>query len=484
MSRDDFRLQRNAHASPSLTWTLPVAAAVVLGLGPLARAQELTREQMGEDLDQLTGVIQRAWAYLDDKTTSFGVDIEEFHSDFRDRIGEVGTKDEFLRILQEYIASLKDGHARVTIPGVVTDGSRYWAFGLVDTEEGILVKEWDPKSLNSLGIQEGDTLVAVDGRPIEDRVRDRSRRVAASTDTTRRYWALRLMTYFDSAESFEATLRNAKGEIYRVQVPTTAAADRPTETTPKKPPSPLSYRKVRDGVGYIRLTTFQPRPDIWYGAPVEMRDDILAETKDRLRKAFDELRETEALILDLRGNSGGTDLLGQELARHLIAQPFVYYSLQTRFSEDYAKVAAYPVPNKGWATPHPYVVKEDRSITPYTGRLYVLIDEGCFSATDNFLSCIADLHPDVTFVGRRTGAGTGAPTRLATLKHSGAQITLPVMVVRSPHGRIIEGRGTQPNISVRSTRSDLLERRDAVLEASLKAFEKGKKSTTRKRRWY
>ena len=102
-----------------------------------------------------------------------------------------------------------------------------------------------------------------------------------------------------------------------------------------------------------------------------------------------------------------------------------------------------------------------------TGRIFALIDEACFSATDNFLAALADLHPSVRFIGRPTNGPTGAPRQVTTLAHSGAKLTLCVMRVSSPKGRLIEGAGTIPDVPVRWTRGDIAAARDPDLETAL-----------------
>jgi C-terminal processing protease CtpA/Prc len=56
---------------------------------------------------------------------------------------------------------------------------------------------------------------------------------------------------------------------------------------------------------------------------------------------------------------------------------------------------------------------------------------------------------------------------LAKLKHSKADVQLCVMRVWSPKGRLIEGHGTRPDVSVQWTRDDVLKARDPDLEAAL-----------------
>lgn len=68
-----------------------------------------------------------------------------------------------------------------------------------------------------------------------------------------------------------------------------------------------------------------------------------------------------------------------------------------------------------------------------------------------------------------TRGGTGAPRPCVTLTHSGAVITFCTMRVYGPAGRLMEGRGTQPDVLVSRNRNDVIGGRDAELESTLRA---------------
>ena len=99
-----------------------------------------------------------------------------------------------------------------------------------------------------------------------------------------------------------------------------------------------------------------------------------------------------------------------------------------------------------------------------------MIDEECFSTTDNFLRAIIENRKDVIVVGRPTNGGTGAPAAVAKFPASGTSVTLCTMRVFGPNGMLIEGRGTVPTIPVRWTAADYLEKRDPDLAAALQAL--------------
>ena len=115
----------------------------------------------------------------------------------------------------------------------------------------------------------------------------------------------------------------------------------------------------------------------------------------------------------------------------------------------------------GWQTPN-----EGRGAPRFGGELLCLIDENCFSTTDNLASCLRDLHPNVRFIGKPTGGGSGAP-RTFTLPSTGARVTFCTMRAYAPNGDPIEGNSVQPDVLIRPTRAQQLEDADAALEFAL-----------------
>ena len=128
---------------------------------------------------------------------------------------------------------------------------------------------------------------------------------------------------------------------------------------------------------------------------------------------------------------------------------------------------------RGWGSSGISPVRSEPGEAIYSGQLYVLIDSGGFSTTDNFLACLADLHPEVTFIGRPTHGGTGAPRSLLTLKYSKAEVAFCTMLVKSPKGRVIEGEGTEPIVPVQWTQRDIVDGTDPDLEAALEQITRG-----------
>jgi len=207
----------------------------------------------------------------------------------------------------------------------------------------------------------------------------------------------------------------------------------------------------------LRITSFGP-PDWsrWLRDVTEIeRAHLIAPVLERIRRAFNGLAATSALVIDLRGNAGGTDLLGLEVAAHLLPTGSVYFQLSAR--DAYGSWSVFEKERLTASTPL------------YSHPVAVLIDEGTFSAADNLAACLRDLHPHVVFVGRPTGGGTGA-LRIVTLPRTCAQVSFSTVRVLSPRGRPIEGSGTSPDVALNWTQQDYAEGHDPDLEAALTAL--------------
>lgn len=251
-----------------------------------------------------------------------------------------------------------------------------------------------------------------------------------------------------------------------------APADRP-ETE-----EPIRWKLLDGNMGYLRFPSFRQDTEIWEagGRGPEALQAALEAKKKALRQAFAELKGTPGLILDLRGNGGGSDALGHFLVHCLCdtqAHP-IYYSLWTRDSEDLRAL-----PEFAYRTNMPVSASAERSriqllpekgVDRYEGKLAVLMDEGCFSACDCFLNYLSVAAPKTIFVGRPNGAGAGAPRPVVTLPHSKMVISFCVMQVWNLNEQLIESRPIKPTVPVQWTAEELRQGRDPDLEAALRAL--------------
>ena len=249
-------------------------------------------------------------------------------------------------------------------------------------------------------------------------------------------------------------------------------------------------------IGYLRLAEMEPDK----------------KALDAVNDTMTRFRATRGLVIDVRGNSGGS----QDILRALLP-----YFLPPGSPLRVINVAAYRVPVKFNRAPKEGFLPAYRSLHPATASVWteaeragiaeflrgftpnwpvtpgqfsewhvmgirpetnpkafhydrpvvVLSDAECFSATDNFLGAFKGL-PGVTLLGTTSGGGSG---RMAgyILPNTGVPLTLCQMASFRATGQLYDGAGVEPDVVVEAQAADhLLKGADTVLEAALKRLNK------------
>ncbi|MCC6996753.1 MAG: S41 family peptidase [Deltaproteobacteria bacterium] len=432
-----------------VVWLVVLVSANAAVAAPAA-PDRLQRGDMAADLEQLVVAAKQGWAYFDHRR-ALGLDLDALLATTIDGLPPAAERADFALVVRRFVAALEDGHAWVATPGLTEQRDRVWPFQLVDTREGVVVGR---VSVGLARPRRGDALVAVDGVATGDLLAAAGQRTPASTPAMRRALALQSLR-LTSARSHTFTFRRPSGRPFTSDLATTPLA----RTAPSPAPLEwLSWKHLPGGIGYLRIASLAARDRTqWMKALPADRDQLLAGQYASLDDAFASISASRALILDLRGDTGGTDLLGMRVAQHLLPGGTTFYQLEPP--------AAGAVP----ATPHVAVtIPTTATITPFPGRVIVLIDSLSFSATDNLVACLRATRPETTFIGRPTGGGTGAPRHATTLAHSGFEVGFSTIRVYDPAGQLIEGRGTTPDLLVTTTRADVLRQRDSDLRAALR----------------
>lgn len=259
---------------------------------------------------------------------------------------------------------------------------------------------------------------------------------------------------------------------------------------------PLAENKIleTEQTGYLRITSFDK----------ERLKDSKIDFPKFVKISFQSLAEnkTRNLILDLRGNSGGTDEYGKLLFSYFINQPFDYYE-SLRMNKNTYNFFKY-TNRPGMKTPdgmlkansevtfdniqHPNIGKQTPSLPTFTGNIYVLINGGCFSTTSEFLSLL-HFHTKAVFIGEESGGGyygnSSGPTPDLKLPNSKVRVEIPLMkYAMAVKNYQYADRGLIPNHTIIPTIKDKLENQDLELEFAkdlikISLGEKIKKATIR-----
>ncbi|KRD74539.1 S41 family peptidase [Lysobacter sp. Root983] len=231
-----------------------------------------------------------------------------------------------------------------------------------------------------------------------------------------------------------------------------------------------------------RWTRYTPRSGLAVGyLRVDRFDDGAATLADQ---AMSELADTQALIVDLRRNSGGnTSALrlasyfmpaGETPVLGLFARPYLQKLGHAPSADEvragpkvvgaYTDEAVFKAVSEhgGAAVFHSDALDGRR----YAGLVLVLIDHETASSGEGF-AWVLRLHTPARFIGRASAGELLSGERFAL--GQGWNLTVPVHGLWGADGRDFADRPVQPDQAVAWTREDYCSGRDPDLEAAMRA---------------
>jgi hypothetical protein len=178
---------------------------------------------------------------------------------------------------------------------------------------------------------------------------------------------------------------------------------------------------------------------------------------DEFDAALKSLKDTKGLVVDLRFNGGGDEILAQKVAGRFADRERVYSVNQYRDGPGHADLGekherAFP-PRGPWRYEKPVVVLWGR-VTLSSAESLALM----------FAQC-----PQVTTMGEPSGGSSGNPRQLAL--PCGITVNLPRWLDMDPAGNPIEHVGVKPQRPVAAGPGDFTAGRDPVLQAALRRLQ-------------
>jgi hypothetical protein len=416
----------------------------------------LTGNPYQDDLRHLTWLLSNNWSWLEMRQEQ-GLDLETLEEECMQIVDADPTDRGFSLALRRYVAGIHDGHGSSRLKDLDRELSKRWPFSLVEAKEGLMVDGIDPATFSARTLRPGDLVLMIDGQSVEDVIAEQEKFEFASTKGARRRRAIEQLTKWTDKESFEL-------KVHRVGRPEPESIR--VMSAPKSAPVPhrswrhlpKTFRIVDENTAYFCPGNFSPLGKGFKAATADEREAMLQAQYQEYRDTMRQLVRKRNLILDLRANPGGTDLLGQALALHLLEPGFRYYRLTSKWRSKWRTVSWTTIDDVGFGTPK------------FGGKVICLIDEKTFSVSDNLACCLRDCHPDIVFVGQPTGGGSGAPRKFI-LPSTGAEVRFCTMQVKAPNGEFVEGNGVHPDLTIRPSVHELLAHSDVVLEAAMKLLD-------------
>jgi C-terminal processing protease CtpA/Prc len=381
-----------------------------------------------------------------------GFDWDKLYLEYLPKVQATTSTLGYFRLLQQFYAQLHDGHTGVWVAGGPLADSVYGRPPLRPhlVEGRVLVRDVQYDSLRRTGIVPGLEIVQVDGLPAKAYA-ERYVRPYQSGSTTQNV-DVQTYTYNllrgPKTRPVRLTFRDARGREF-------------TRVLPRRgygklvPTAPVQLRFLPGNVAYLQVTEFETDAGF-----------------KRFVAAFDSIKNTKGLIIDLRRNGGGSSGYGFSILSYLTDKTYHPGTYQSR---TYSAVGR----ARGAG------VKFEPLYTDYTegpagaGRLYtkpvaVLISGETFSAAEDFCSAYVGLKRGA-LVGEPTGGSTGQPFAFAV--PGGIMARVCTKRDAYPDGTEWNGIGIQPTVLVRPTVAALQAGQDPVLAAALRYLKAPVKAT-------
>lgn len=215
-----------------------------------------------------------------------------------------------------------------------------------------------------------------------------------------------------------------------------------------------------------------------------------------LNSTIEKYRNSKALIIDLRGNGGGTRDILNTFSGYFIGKdqsPWVanvayvrcdqslnedISSMQSRYLYNYHSSfltnrdrEAIDTFNETFKTEvnfdkekfsSPFYMVLKSGCEPLDCPVYLLVNEECFSATSVFTSAFKGVE-NVTIVGVTTNGSSGRSQKYI-LDNSKIEIKLSTMLSFQRNGKTLDGNGTEPDMEIDKDMEQILGKRDSQLE--------------------
>ena len=169
-------------------------------------------------------------------------------------------------------------------------------------------------------------------------------------------------------------------------------------------------------------------------------------------EALDDFRDLKGLVIDVRPNGGGDELLARDFAGCFVSKPSVYSR------NDYRDKSA-----GGFTKTLDRVVEPKKGRPAYRGKVAVLVGPGNMSSCESFILMMRCAEKCRLF-GERTRGSSGNPKPKEL--SNGVTVYLPSWRDMYADGTLLEGNGIQPDVLVKVEPAEL-SRKDPVLESAL-----------------
>lgn len=480
---------------------------ILLLISTLSFSQTLTKEMALEDLNEFKSLLEKQSSYYQVSKINF----ENYYNKIERKVNQ---KDSipvhFLAFeLERFISNIIDRHANIRMENFEEDDyelyNLYFPFAVSTLDDKIVALKFNKSTREyEYYSQKYPFIKKVNKIDIDEFLENYAYRRKLSPKKAKQTDGLK-------------DLRDI-GEIYFKQGNTTLKDVEITltnDTTDKKLTLPLSDRRNwyfnigstslnrnyskfgRDqDFDLNKLDKFLTDSIAYIAIPSMVSYEENPNLESYLKSTIEKYKDSKALIIDIRGNGGGTRDMLNTLSGYFVQpeqSPWVanvayvrndqfldedISSMQSRYLYNYNSQSLsdkdretidkfnieyeteFKVDVDKFSEPYYMVLRSHQH--PLKCPIYILVNEDCFSAASVFTSALKGLD-NVKIVGVTTNGSSGRSMEFY-LKNSNIRVKLSTMLSFQRNGKTLDGNGTTPDIILERDEEQVLRKKDSQLE--------------------
>ena len=361
-----------------------------------------------------------------------------------------GSKEEYVQELQRLATKLQDGHTSIYEDN--SDNSLDWIkpfpIKTKRIDDRVFVTNVFSSDFQKQGVETGSEIIKIDGLDVMEYV-NLYKRPLVSYSTSQWLdhspYAGFELTKEKGSKVSKILFKNRDGKTFAIESNRNISWDINANSI-------FDYKTLNGNVGLLKINTF-------IGNDFKNDFDVL----------YQNIKETDALIIDLRDNMGGNSGNADYIIRHLSGKPVKMGNWSSRM---------YIAAHGSWGYPQEWYMETPDDLNPvnegngYTKPVMLLVNAVTFSSAENF--CVAFRSAKKgKIIGTPTGGSTGNPIHIELGYGINAQIC--TKNEWDADGNRFIGIGIKPDIEVKENVDMFMKGKDVLIEEALKLIRRDEK---------
>ncbi|MCO4782102.1 MAG: hypothetical protein KC646_07215 [Candidatus Cloacimonetes bacterium] len=467
---------------------------------------DLTSDQRVQDYTHFWNSYKQSYVFFDLKQKKYGLNWDSIREIYVTKLKNSKSDLELYNAITESQALLRDGHCFNSYFSRLKKLQNIYFqqihFSLAEGHKIVVDAFPEGSNLKQQGVEIGDEVIRWNNKSIRQLAKQARKIIPASTDGQFwDYFASRLYIHNPllgepKSPEIEIVFKKPNGKTLKVlskwHILNEPSKNINSVGVKAEGPLPIELEILDEyNLSYLKIKSWMNHEN----------------PQEQFEKIFKSVYQTDGLIIDLRGNSGGVTAWGVLFTNYLISKSEKYTPNNSWLEQNISKTLlktflysandaeideVYSSPEKMKLfiqkyfginltlqeikehlkdkTNQPLYVKQIinntlNKQTEYNNPIYVLVDGGSYSTTDITLSILKDFNR-IKIVGSPNGAGSGAPLPFI-LPNSQLVVHVPNGKAYPPSGSMIEGNSIRPDYFVTQSIEDLIENKDTALSVAI-----------------